>query len=630
MKKILTVVLMLACLSGFGQSLQWRNLDSSQFGSNLFRMSLKSGVVATNAVIYQNGGLTYPLVVQGDNGLRINNSAGSQTALVSGLGVFTGNGIGLTNLNATNITSGTVPTSRLPWGLDTIVGNRKYTNVVTVTSTISNALLTASAYAGRGSRVMIYVPDGTYDETNLMLRYVDLIGQSRDGVIVTSTNTTSDTLTLGGLNCMIANLTLRHITPATATQKYAAHVDAATPSQITKSDIIFYNCTVSTIGANDKTAIGAGLYGNQDLYIINSTLTSQQADGLFLHNQASQSLPAHCFIVNSVLIGTNGYGLTLQSQGSGQSDYVSIANSYISGGVKDILTQNSGSAVGEFLLCFATNDYYACTLASGTMQLTNANAWIKTPMATPRLLADVWGDMLTVDAAGDPVWANTTLTAKGKVTVGTVQGAYTGMLADKLNVFGSYSIGVGNIAVFSTNAAATDKGGSIGGGGPNGTGNTPTLFGQIIWGRESGGTYHGNTIFYTANGAAASLSEAMRIKSTGKIGIGMTNPAALLDVAGTIRGSNGVYQTASYNSSAGTAFNWSSNNLYAGRITCSGAPVFITNSIITASSVIGCCLNTDDATASTPRLTNAAGIMVVRFLVAPTANYDLSWWVISP
>ena len=98
----------------------------------------------------------------------------------------------------------------------------------------------------------------------------------------------------------------------------------------------------------------------------------------------------------------------------------------------------------------------------------------------------------------------------------------------------------------------------------------------------------------------------------------------------TLVGTNGVYSVAQYNSTAGTAFNWTSNNLYAGKITVSGSPAFLTNSIVTANSVVLATINTDDATASTIKAIPTAGLIQFKFLVAPTGNTDISWMVASP
>lgn len=89
-----------------------------------------------------------------------------------------------------------------------------------------------------------------------------------------------------------------------------------------------------------------------------------------------------------------------------------------------------------------------------------------------------------------------------------------------------------NVAIYTTDAAATNLGGSIALGGQNGQGVNPTfLFGSIA-GRYEGTGYAGYLQFSTTVGGSGAIVERLRITSTGNVGLGTTAPDALLSVNG--------------------------------------------------------------------------------------------------
>jgi len=90
----------------------------------------------------------------------------------------------------------------------------------------------------------------------------------------------------------------------------------------------------------------------------------------------------------------------------------------------------------------------------------------------------------------------------------------------------------GTLNIYSTDALAIDKGGSIGLGGPNAS--STYLYGKIAGRSESGINYAGYLQFSTTTGPGG-LAERLRITSTGNVGIGTNNPGYLLDVNGTSR-----------------------------------------------------------------------------------------------
>lgn len=89
-----------------------------------------------------------------------------------------------------------------------------------------------------------------------------------------------------------------------------------------------------------------------------------------------------------------------------------------------------------------------------------------------------------------------------------------------------------NVAIYTTNAAATNLGGSIALGGQNGQGVNPTFTFGSIAGRYEGTGYAGYLQFSTVVGGSGAVVERLRITSTGNVGIGTTTPDALLSVNG--------------------------------------------------------------------------------------------------
>lgn len=101
-------------------------------------------------------------------------------------------------------------------------------------------------------------------------------------------------------------------------------------------------------------------------------------------------------------------------------------------------------------------------------------------------------------------------------------------------------------------------------------------------------------------------------------------------VPGIMRATNGVISKAQYNSTAASVFNWTSNNLYAGKITVNAGTAYLTNAVVTTNSVVLATLNSTDITASTLRAVPTVGLITFSFLAAPTSTVDISWKIESP
>jgi len=118
-----------------------------------------------------------------------------------------------------------------------------------------------------------------------------------------------------------------------------------------------------------------------------------------------------------------------------------------------------------------------------------------------------------------------------RLTIGVSQTANTVMPVLKLTTTGTYSSGGSN------NAGASVEFGQYHDTYPN------WVLGQISAIR-TGGAWGGSLVFYTNNDAAeGNKSEALRISSTGSVGIGNSNPAYALDLV--VTGNNGIKTTSS-------------------------------------------------------------------------------------
>ena len=140
-------------------------------------------------------------------------------------------------------------------------------------------------------------------------------------------------------------------------------------------------------------------------------------------------------------------------------------------------------------------------------------------------------------------------TNEGNVGIGTTNPLASFAVHSANRTFDGY----GNINVFTTNVSTTGMGGSIALGGENAQGTTPYVFGKIQGGKESGGTWNGYLALGTTISSSA-IVEAMRINSSGNVGIGTINPYARLHSAVT---ANGFNPSLTYNSTASVILeNW--------------------------------------------------------------------------
>jgi hypothetical protein len=284
---------------------------------------------------------------------------------VSGLYQFSGTGA--TAFDSLLLNANATIAGRQIQAVRHAIASRHHDRIAAVTSTIA-AALAAISDNGPYRRYLLYVPNGTYDEEALQAKaYVDLVGESRTGVILSKTSVVDDTIKIGGINAMIANMTIRH-TCASQTYRYPIHADGnsdgTTPTLPASATMIVYNCAVEALGSSAKSGIGIGLRGGQRIYLVDSDFSTANTDsptsvaGIYAHNQASDAGipgPSAVYVLNCRVTGTryglhyaNARGLNPYNGGNDGDRLVIIGGSLDGGsgtGHYDLLVDNMNDGV---------------------------------------------------------------------------------------------------------------------------------------------------------------------------------------------------------------------------------------------------------------------------------------------
>jgi hypothetical protein len=175
---------------------------------------------------------------------------------------------------------------------------------------------------------------------------------------------------------------------------------------------------------------------------------------------------------------------------------------------------------------------------------------ITTSISTPSIIGT--GAVGITPASGSNL--NVTLATTGDLAVNTNQlyvdtslgnvGIGTTAPVTKLDIYGASTVldSAGNVQIRSSDAQAADKGGELTFGGNYTNAGDRGNFAAITGRKENGATTDmaGYLVFATTLGSNSTLTERMRITSTGNVGIGTTAPNYKLEIGSDSAGKPGL------------------------------------------------------------------------------------------
>ena len=263
-----------------------------------------------------------------------------------------------------------------------ILGREYDAVIVTTAATNLSTTLAAITDASELKRYRLVLSNGTYELTlPLNLKsYIDLWGESQDGVIVqntsaitTPTNSFPGTLRLEGEDVLLANFTVNQYG-----EGYGVHIDASTimPS----STAVLYKMKLVSHGPDGKAPCGMAGYANQRGYFVDCTLINDNPTsdygGILLHNKASQTAPTSLYVINCELVATNSIGPALwyYNNGSGQPDQLHVIGGTARGanvgvGSRDLFIENQGAGASETFININGMDLVTSNVTGKTWSL---------------------------------------------------------------------------------------------------------------------------------------------------------------------------------------------------------------------------------------------------------------------
>ena len=220
---------------------------------------------------------------------------------------------------------------------------RRWGQILTLTNSESiQSAIDSITDASIDKIYLIVLENGTYTQSFVGKDFVDVIGQSKEGVIITFSGD-ADTVNISGVRTYLGNVQLFH-TGASGTPRYALHSDGGGAGSPRSSTQKVFNLSAKKTGTV-KQAIGVGIYGFQKIEFDNVDAESTTSNGIFMHNIAGQSRQSLIQLNNVSSVSAAGFAsLRLSNQGSGQSDIVAIIGGEYPSGIECV---NAGSGASE-------------------------------------------------------------------------------------------------------------------------------------------------------------------------------------------------------------------------------------------------------------------------------------------
>ena len=395
------------------------------------------------------------------------------------------------------------------------------------TGTIVATSLSAALDISAGTNLTVTSPITlTGDDVGLVALGGDITGSIGAMVVGNDSHTHNDT-TVDGLNTSATTagqFVLARLPNGTANQLIKTNAGATAQEHLTLSAEAGNELSV-TFGIG--TIVIDAIEANFDLAAIGGTLGTGQAAADFLlasEQNAGTSVTADLEEEGEINITA--------VTGNAADDQILLGSGVSAAAYAAIPDCNTGSSLSYTAVTNTFSCEAAGVLLADSPTWTGGHIWQSGVDSITRhqfLDADGGTPILNVDSTNERVGIGTA-SPGSLLQVGSGTPLYSG--SGQVDIVGaniSLVTALTQLSVYSTDAIALDKGGTIGLGGAGG--GNPYIFATIA-GRSENNVYAGYLQFGTVASSGA-LSEWMRITSTGNVGIGTAAPTATLHVKDT-------------------------------------------------------------------------------------------------
>ena len=462
--------------------------------------------------------------------LQYGTSAGNLVQLDGSARLPAVDGSLVTGLNASNISSGTIASARVP----TLNQNTTGTAAGLSSTLVVGSGGTGTSTAFTAGSVVFAGTSGVYSQNNSQLFWNNSL--NRLGIGTGSPGATLDIQQSASTQLKISrtgnNAVFTLFMGSTDTYLSATNTSAA---------LIFATQDVEKMRLDASGNLGVGVTPSAWPGQSASYYVAQIGKAAFYDaggNAGRMSFNAYISSVGTNTYIANGYA-TRYDQSSGQHVWYNAPNNTSGAGATITFTpamtldasgnvgigttspqaklhvSNSGAAGLEFFTNFpggGVGTYIQSYNRSGSAYVNTAYF-----AASHAFRTNSGSDAMTLDASGRLLLGNTSNFGNANCQV---YGANQ-----------TIASAVGNIAVMTTDAYAINKGGSISFGGKYASDGSYQTFGAISGRKEGSGD--GSWSGYLAFQTGATATERMRIDSSGNVGIGTSSPSAILQVNST-------------------------------------------------------------------------------------------------